>query len=323
MCKISVIIPAYNTENYIKQCLESLVNQTIKEIEIILMDDGSKDNTLALLKAYEAEYPDRVKVLHKENGGQASARNMGLAYAQGEYIGFVDSDDWVSLDMYEKMYEKAVDEKADIVVCDVIRHYPDKTLYNDYTNVSNKIKYANSSCNKIFRREFAEGVAFPEGLWYEDFEYSAKQVLKTDAISVVHEALYQYNCRDGSTMNNDNAEKNKDILKVLEHICAFAKENGWEEKYKAELEFLYIDHVLHTTINRLEEQKSTKKREVIRFIRKEVLKKYPQFYKSKFLQEYEPKRRILIYMNAKGLSHVAQFIFNFKRYIKEIRNGKN
>ena len=295
----------------------------MKALEVIIVDDGSTDQTLPLLRKYEAKYPDRVKVFHKENGGQASARNLGLTYAQGEYIGFVDGDDWVSLDMYEKMYQKAVEENADIVVCDMIRHYLDKKIYNDYTNVSNKIKYANSSCNKIFRRKFAQGIFFPEGLWYEDFEYSTKQILKTDSISVVHEGLYQYNCRDGSTMNNNNAQKNKDILQVLENISTFIKEHAWEEKYKKELEYLYIEHVLYATINRLEGQGNLEKREVINFIRKDVIKKYPTFYKSDFFQEYGMKERILIILNAKGLSHVAKFIFDIKRFIREIKNDKS
>ena len=114
MVKVSIIIPAYNTEKYIDNCLQSLVNQTLKEMEIIIVDDGSKDNTLELLRGYEAKFPEKIKVFTKENGGQASARNLALEHVTGEYVGFVDSDDWVSLDMYEKMYQKAKETDADI-----------------------------------------------------------------------------------------------------------------------------------------------------------------------------------------------------------------
>lgn len=323
MCKVSVIIPAYNTENYIKECVESLIGQTLKEFEVIIVDDGSTDNTLALLKEYEKKAPERIKVLHKENGGQASARNLGLKYAKGEYVGFVDSDDWVALDMYEKMYQKAKEENADIVVCDIVNHYPDTTRTVDFTHVTNKSRYANSSCNKIFRREFAEDIVFPEGLWYEDFEYSAKQVLKTDAISVVHEGLYQYNCRDGSTMHNNNAQKNKDILTVMEHIEAFVEEHGWSEKYKTELEYFYVDHVLNTTIERLEEQENKEKREVIEYVRKAVLKKCPKFYQTQVFKEYGLKKRIVLLLNAAGFSYVAKFIFDFKDKLREMKNDQS
>lgn len=316
MIKVSVIIPAYNAENYIHQCMETMVQQTLQECEVIVVDDGSKDNTLQILREYEVKFPDKIKVLHKENGGQASARNLALQYAQGEYLGFVDSDDWADANMFERMYEKAKEEDADIVVCDMIDHFAGRDAYHDYTNVTNKLAHANYTINKIFRREFAEGITFPEGLWYEDFEYSAKLLMKSDRVSVVKEGLYHYNCRDGSTMRNNNAQKNKDILTVLNHIYAFAEEHGWEEKYGAELEYLFIDHILLTTINRLEKQENKEKREVINFLRKEVLKKYPHFYKDDVFGQFSRKRRIVAFLNAKGLSSVATGIFDLKSLIR-------
>lgn len=316
MCKVSVIIPAYNTEKYMAHCLESLLHQTLEELEVIVVDDGSTDNTLAALKEYQEKYPDKLKVFHKENGGQASARNLGLQYAKGEYIGFVDSDDWVDLQMYESMYHKAQKEHADIVICNMVEHYPDKEICYDLTDVPNKLGYAGSSCNKIFRREFAEGILFPVGLWYEDFEYSAKQLMKTDAIGVMQEGLYHYNCRDGSTMHNNNAYKNKDILTVMNHIYAFAVENGWEEKYQKELEFLYIEHILYATIKRVEEQKSADKRDVINALRKEVLQKYPLFYKAEVFLKYDAKKRMVTFLNAKGFSYVAEMLFKVMRTLR-------
>lgn len=317
MIKVSIIVPAYNTENYIKNCVESLINQSLKEIEIIIVDDGSVDNTLQLLREYEDKYPSMVRVLHKENGGQASARNLALPYAKGEYLGFIDSDDWVDSEMYERMYQQAKIEGSDIVVCDMVEYFPDKQVYHDCTNVSNKFGFAGSSCNKIFRREFAEGIKFPEGLWYEDFEYSAIQLMKTDNVSVLHEGLYHYNCVEGSTMHNNNAQKNKDILTVINHIYSYAQKNGWEEKYGEELEYLYIDHILLTTINRLEEQNNKEKREVIDFLRHEVNRKYPCFYKDKVYQEFTTKQRVVAYLNAKGLSFVSKLIFMMKRMVKK------
>lgn len=316
MKKVSVIIPAYNTESYMSECLESLVHQTLEEIEIIIVDDGSKDNTLQILKEYEKEYPEKVRVFHKENGGQASARNLALEHATGEYLGFVDSDDWVSLDMYEKMYQKAKAENADVVVCNMTEHFPEKEVCHVYNNAKHKLDYAGSSCNKIFRRIFAAGIFFPQGLWYEDFEYSAIQLMKANQVSFVDEGLYHYNCRPGSTMHNENAHKNKDILTVLNHISNYAKEYQLEEKYAEELEYLYIEHILLTTINRLQEQKNKDKKEVITFLRKEVLNRYPVFYKNRFYKEYESKRRVVARLNASGFSAVSKFIFDMLRMLR-------
>ena len=322
MVKVSVIVPAYNAETYVEKCVESLMNQSLKELEVIIVDDGSKDNTLSILKKYEEEYPNILKVFHKENGGQASARNLALEYATGEYIGFVDSDDWVSLDMYEKMYQKAKETDADIVVCDSVEQYEDGENYQNYTTVPNKLAFAGGVLNKIFRREFAAGTFFPKGLWYEDLEYSAMLFMKTDKISIIHEGLYQYNCRDGSTMHNNNAQKNKDILTVLNHVWDFVEENGWQEKYKEELEYLYLEHILYTAINRLENQQNTEKREVINYLRKEVLKKYPKFYKSKAFKEYEKKKQVVTFLNAKGFSQVVKAIFDYKSKMRDKKEDK-
>lgn len=319
MKKVSVIIPAYNTESYMSECIESLVHQTLEEIEIIIVDDGSKDNTLQILKEYEQRYPEKIRVFHKENGGQASARNLALEYAKGEYLGFVDSDDWVSLDMYEKMYKKAKEENADVVVCNMTEHFPDQEVCHSYNNMKNKLDYAGSSCNKIFRHAFAAGITFPKGLWYEDFEYSAIQLMKAERVAFIDEGLYHYNCRPGSTMHNDNSHKNKDIMTVLNHISDYAKENGLEERYTEELEYLYVDHILITTINRLQEQNSKDKKEVIEFLRKEVLKRYPLFYKNKYYKEYEMKRRVVARLNAGGLSTVSKFIFDVQRMLRKGR----
>ncbi|MBO5128773.1 MAG: glycosyltransferase family 2 protein [Oscillospiraceae bacterium] len=115
--KVSVIIPVYNIEKYLGQCLESVCNQTLKEIQVIAVDDGSTDSSAAICKEFAARYPDILEYYHKENGGSASARNVGLEHARGEYIGFIDSDDWVEPDMYEKMYRTAVERDVDMVFC--------------------------------------------------------------------------------------------------------------------------------------------------------------------------------------------------------------
>ena len=117
--KVSVIVPVYNTEKYLEKCLNSLVQQTLDEIEIIVVDDGSPDNSQAIISKYAEQYPNKIISLKKKNGGLGDARNFGLEYAAGEFIGFVDSDDWVDTKMYETMYKEAING-YDIVLCDYI-----------------------------------------------------------------------------------------------------------------------------------------------------------------------------------------------------------
>ena len=118
MVKVSIIVPFYNVEKYIKKCLETLVNQTLQEIEILLVNDGSKDNSEQIAKEYCEKYPEKIIYLEKENGGLSDARNYAIPQAKGEYIAFLDSDDYVELDMYEKMYKLAKEDNSDMVECD-------------------------------------------------------------------------------------------------------------------------------------------------------------------------------------------------------------
>ena len=117
MPKVSIIVPVYNMQNYLKKCFDSLINQTLADVEIIVVNDESTDNSPEIIEAY-ALMDKRIKVINRKNGGLSMARNSGMSVATGEYIGFVDSDDWVELEMYEKMYDLASKHSADIVICD-------------------------------------------------------------------------------------------------------------------------------------------------------------------------------------------------------------
>ena len=121
MPKVSVIVPVYNVEKYLPTCLDSLVQQTLKEIEIIVVNDGSTDNSLSIMQQYAKKYPDKIKIYSKENGGLSDARNAGMKIANGEYISFIDSDDYISCDFIETLYNVMKAEKSDIVECDTVR----------------------------------------------------------------------------------------------------------------------------------------------------------------------------------------------------------
>jgi len=300
----------------LRECIESLVNQTLREIEILIVNDGSTDSSLEIMKEFKNKYPNIIKIFDKVNGGQASARNYALPFAQGEYLGFVDSDDWVDSTMYEEMYEKAEKEDADIVICDMVDHFPDRTVCYPSSRFENKFKVTPSACNKLFKRSLVKEDVFPVGLWYEDFEFTTMQLMKTDCISVIHKGLYHCHCREVSTMYNNNSEKNQDILVVLEHLVEYVEKNGWYEKYKNVLEYLYIDHVLITSINRVQKQTNEKKKIVINNLRKEVLKKYNSFYKDDAFREMPKKRQIIALLNAYGLCSMSMMLLKITEIIK-------
>lgn len=311
--KVSVILPAYNTEKYVAKSLESLINQTMSEIEIIAVDDGSTDNTLEILRDYEDKYPDKLKVFHKGNGGQSSARNLALEKTTGEYIAFVDSDDFIEKTMLEELYNKAVTEKADVAVCDILEHKSDGTTnYYNATDISRKFSITPSVCNKIFKSELAKSERFPIGIWYEDLVYTMRIFMKTDKICTVNKVLYHTNLRDNSTMRNQNSEKNLDILTAFELLS-----NSADEALSAALEFIFIDHIFITAINRVARHKTKEKGRVIGKLRRFGLEQYPKFYKSKAFKNMPLKRRIIAFLNAYGFYKVSQLIFSFTSLFKK------
>ena len=260
--KVSVIVPVYNVEKFIDKCLNSLVNQTLKEIEIIVVNDGSPDNSQKIIDEYVKKYPDKIKSFIKENGGQGSARNMGIEKAVGEYISFVDSDDWLDLDTLEKMYFLAKKDKSDIVICDMVDHYSYYTIYHNCTKYNSVFEVTPSACNKIFRKELIKDFRFLSKLWYEDFDFTTKILFNTNKISNISEGLYHCNCGHESTMNNNNSKKNLDMITVINDIIDYLKKN---DKYdKNIVSYLIFNHILITTINRVAVQKSTDKKDVIR-----------------------------------------------------------
>ncbi len=224
--KVSVIIPVYKVEKYIHDCMDTVLSQTLKDIEIILVDDGSPDNCGNICDDY-AKKDSRVKVIHQTNGRQGKARNSGAKIAKGEYIGFVDSDDWISPFMYEELYNKAKKTDADIVMCDYsrCRFVGDKVSkkskidrnfvksevvnVNSFSSDINKGSYFSVVVcwNKIFKRDFyLNNIKFPENMIFEDSPVMFYAFLKAKKISVVDKKLYFYRIsnQNSSSLSKDN-----------------------------------------------------------------------------------------------------------------------
>ena len=267
MPKVSVIVPVYNVEKYVEKCLKSLVNQTMQEIEIIVVDDGSKDGSKSIVDNYIKKYPDKIKYLYKENGGLSSARNFGIPYANGEYIAFLDSDDYVEPTMYEEMYNLAKKEDADMVECDFIWEYPNKQKY-DYGVVYNGKKGAIEKArvvawNKLIKREIIESekIEFPFGLRYEDVEFFYKLVPSLNKIAFMKKYFIHYVQRENSIANTQNI-KTKDIFKVLNNVIEFYKNKGYYEEYKEELEYTYLRLMLCSSLKRMCKIKDKQERKI-------------------------------------------------------------
>lgn len=312
--KVSVIVPVYNVEKFIDKCLDSLVNQTLKEIEIIVVNDGSPDNSQKIIDDYVKKYPKKIKSLIKENGGQGSARNMGLDIAKGEYISFIDSDDWIDLDTLEKMYNLAKKEKSDIVICDMVDHFNDYCIYHNCTKYSSVYEVTPSASNKIFKKDVIGDIRFLPKLWYEDFNFTTKILLNTNRIGVISEGMYHCNCGHVSTMSNNNSIKNLDMIIIIDDIIAYMKKN---EKYdKNIVSYLIFNHVLITTINRVAIQKNDDKKEVIEKLLNYCYENISDYKKQDFYKTISRNRKIIAYLNYHKLYYISKIILNTKSKIK-------
>jgi len=297
--KVSVIVPVYNVEAYLDKCLNSLVNQTLKEIEIIIVNDGSKDNSEKIIKKYLKKYPQKIKYYKKENGGLSSARNYGLKYAVGEYVGFVDSDDYIDFKMYEKMVEFANLNNLEIAVSATEAIYEDHTKiipasYNISENYKNYLISAPMAWNKIFKRYlFKDDFLFKEGIWYEDLELIPTLILKTKKISFLEEPLYKYMQRSGSIMNQETFnEKILDIYKVLNNIVEKFQKYKQYEDFQTEIEYLYIEHLLYSSALRLSMFKVEGKKYLKEF-KNLMREKFPNWSKNVYFKKKSYKFKII------------------------------
>ena len=256
MKSVSVIVPFYNVENYIEKCLNTLVHQTLEDIEIILVNDGSQDRSMVVVKKFLEQYPDKITYLEKENGGLSDARNYALPYAKGEYIAFLDSDDYVEKTMYKDMYELAKKEDSDMVECNFYWEYPNKkkedigVVYNGKKEMLEKVRVV--AWNKLIKKEVLEKskVTFPKGYRYEDVEFTYKLIPYLDKVSFLKKPCVHYIQREGSISNNQN-ERNKEIFDVLEHVIDFYKENDLYNEYKYELEYVYVRYAFCSSLLRI------------------------------------------------------------------------
>lgn len=219
---ISVIVPVYNMEQYLERCINSIVDQTYRNLEIILVDDGSTDRSPRMCDEYAAK-DGRIKVVHKVNGGLSDARNAGLQVATGTYIGYVDSDDWIEPQMYQRMYEACIEHQAQVAVCRYAKIYRDHVdregngqvtvfdregILKIYLMDQPEYVVYNSVWSKLFAREVVEGVLFPVGKNSEDIMYTTKAFCKLEKAVYIDECFYDYVLdREGSIMNVNRTQR--------------------------------------------------------------------------------------------------------------------
>lgn len=273
---VSVIIPAYNASNTIDKCLNSVLNQTLKNIEVIVINDCSKDDTLEKLKKYK----NIILINNKKNLGPAASRNKGLDIANGEYIGFVDSDDYIAQNMYELMVNKMTDE-VDLVACSRynVTKNGKKAIINENTETDAKAftKTSNYNCDKLFKREIIEKyhLRLPEEYSYaEDFAFGIRYKYYANQMRILKEPLYYYLADSEGSITNSYKENLFNIIDVLEDTLNFFKDNNAFEKYEKEL----IELSAGFYVRRTREFKNFNDKK----LQREFVKKFLEYFKRNF-----------------------------------------
>lgn len=334
--KISVIVSVYNTEKYIEKCLDSLLNQTYSNIEIVVINDCSTDGSLKILKKYAKKYDNMVLIENKENKGLSYSRNVGLEKATGEYIGYIDSDDYVDSTYYEQMMKAIKKEKSEIAIADMKIVYEDGSFpdyvskgCNGEVNTLNIIKngLAASACNKLFKREIIEKYKFSEGKLNEDLAVILPSIVAAKKISYVENNNYYYVQHTGSIQNSRFSDRRFDIFYGVELTLKRIK--GCKNYAKISQAIIY-EQLIVLLIYVIPKEKN-----LIR--RHHILKKYNQLSKKynirrnqyfwKFLEEQGRKHaiyyKILFKLNCNGLYILADLWMLMYDVLRSLLKAKN
>lgn len=305
MKAISVIIPCYNVEKYVDACLESLVSQTLglDQMELILVDDASRDATLDHLRAWEQKYPEQILVVEcGVNGRQGTARNIGMQYATGEYIGFVDSDDWVEADMYEVLLEKGREQDCEIVSCHAYRNKENGRQVPEPTEREDSLIRRGKSAiqggewpemleggiwSKIYRRDFLvdHGISFPEGLCYEDNYFGMMAALHCRSIYKVQRCLYHYRENQTSTTLLRNNSRLFDRLDIEVMKLEKFRELGLMERFSQEIERNFFEMYYFNTMYMMATRFDNPPYDIFQRMEGEIFRYFPDYRKNKKLME--------------------------------------
>lgn len=338
--ELSIIVPVYNmaADGKLEYCLNSLVNQTITDFEIIAVDDASTDNSPQILLDYAADYPDLFKVYFSpENRKQGGAKNIGLKHARGRWIGFIDSDDWIMPDMYEKLLKKAKETGADMVACNyhlthehsdavgqvVQTHYEAQTGELDEEKYKLLILDSGSLVIKIYKRSLIYdcGMRFPEHMFYEDNAIATAIMLKAKHFEYIDEPLYAYYQHGASTVHTITQERCGHRLEASRIMLQHAREFGYLDKYHDEIEFKFTELFYVNTLFSYLQGAGKKDIAFLSAVQKEMKETFPNFeenpyYKARIGEE----ERMFIHMQQKSTRRMLAW-YEFKWFVRRLKKG--
>ena len=331
--KISVIVPVYNTEKYLNECISSIINQTFEDIEVICIDDGSTDNSLNILKEYAKE-DKRISIVHQDNMGISKTRNIGLGLAKGKYVTFIDSDDYFELTALEECYSIAEDQTMDILIFKFLnfdnetgekiysknfemKHLKDKVGENVF-NYRDVIEYffriSPTTAGKFYRREFVSDLRYVEGLIFEDNPFFIKAFLKADRVYFYDRHLYHRRLRADSITHSFH-HAFSDCIEIYEIIAKTIEDNGVYDELKEEV----LRNRCKDVFNRFSQVKDEYKVDFFDKIQANFSKIRPRLENDGTLINCDEKTRVIFYsaLEADNGSEFELMVNNYKLNVKK------
>ncbi len=332
MKKLSVIVPVYNTarDDKLAHCLDSLLAQTIEDYEIIAVDDASTDRSPEVLAEYAGKYPDRIRVIYcRENHRQGGAKNRGIKEAQGEWIGFLDGDDYAAPQMFEKLVSRGEESGADVVGCDytIVDHYTSTPGKNVPANTAEQtgvlddqkhrslILRGGSMVVKVYRRNLIgeNDLYFPEDMLYEDNCAAPLWSMYYRHFEYIPEPLYFYLTVPGSTTHHVNREKCEDRIRSGELFLSECRKRGFYEKYRDEIEFRFTENAYKTTLFSYMYSGVKRTPAFTGKLRKMILTQMPDYEKNPYFETYttEEERKLLRLHRRSNLLFFVYYVLLF------------
>lgn len=313
--KLSIVVAVYNLEEYLPRCLDALVNQSLEDIEILCVDDGSTDSAPQIIDEYEEKYPKKVKAFHKTNGGEFTTRNYGLERATGEYVTFVDTDDYVELNWAEKLYTAAKENDADLAVCgfERIDLNTGKVVSTNMTNFGNGVKEINNKddfmvfinpapWNKIYKLDKVKELRFLNFRGFNDMIFLTSSYTKINKVAFVPDVLYHYFLRYDSQIHNVNIQDVKNFKKYLLDLKdLYIKENKYQEM-KYILDLMAFIHLGISVMYRASYDEQINMKEMIKETIKYLDQNFSTWRKSPYLK--------FGYSLKKGFTHIGLWVIS-------------
>lgn len=323
--RFSIVIPVYNVADYLKKCVDSVLKNDCSDCEILLVDDGSTDGKSgALCDEIAKEHPELIRVIHQENRGLGGARNTGIAEASGEYLFFIDSDDYIAPDSLQILSEAIDKTHAEVYSFNLIVDDANGTLtktevskcYQQPFTLKEKPEFLlalPAAWARVWKRELflRTGILYPSRVWYEDIRTSTKLFAKAESIVTLPDYLYYYLCRAGSITRNSNVSRNREILDAFEDILAWFEKENLRPLYENELCRLAIDHILLAGTVRV--LRIDRKSALIEEFRTYLEKHFPNFRANSYVQELPGSKKLIYRLLVKKHYHTVALLFRFRK----------